>query len=248
MFEGFEEFVLKNISKSEVKFRTLDFLASYFIDFKKISQDKAFLEAEKQLNLFLNFLEQSSANAEKTKTISLFNEISNKELIYFNYDFLNIKSIEQSLLKISDRDFEILGSKIIQKYFGSNNFNITQKSNDGGYDFSGTISLKNEQNKIDSFLSDYPIEIFGQAKKYSNKVHRPDLDNFIGFAYKKQSEKHFKPSIFLFITTSTYSLNTFKDGEKYGIFLKDGFQISQLIFESTNKDINTSEMVSNFLQ
>lgn len=101
----------------------------------------------------------------------------------------------------------------------------TQPTNDDGID--GTI-------KEDKLGLDV---IYLQAKRWSNTVHRPEIDKFIGALTRKRARKG------VFITTSDFSAGAREaiEGLDMKVVLIDGRELSQLMIEN-NLGVGTKEV------
>jgi restriction endonuclease Mrr len=76
------------------------------------------------------------------------------------------------------------------------------------------------------------VSVFGQAKQYTGNISRPEIDKFIGFAKTNFTTRNFKPTAYIFATTSDFSTDALAKASEQGIICWNGFQIASFIYKS----------------
>lgn len=233
------EVILHNVIKrlGRDKIETAELLIECFKE-EGYNKFKAPELAENFLYQFLEFVNTQINDHSKKEIVCLFQPTTNKYVTCFDFGFFEVQEIKRKLLTtITDRQFEFVGAHILKKCFNAIKANSTKGKSDGGYDFYGIINQK-ENGNSNSVLN---IEVFGQAKQYSNNITRPEIDKFVGFIERNKNVYKYKPTIYIFVTTSDYSDGAYEFGTEYGIVCLNGLQISSMIYRqllTNNRNFN----------
>jgi len=221
----FEKMFLDNKSQ---KVDTESCLTEYY----KLKGHDSFMAAQcSQENIpnFISFVEENIRVSEQNHISFIFNKAT-RGIILVNEEYFRIKKIYQNLLNIDWRDFEFLSSVIIEKCFGAYDVKTTQPTADGGVDFKGKISIQSTATRENYGI----IEVYGQSKKYTYNVGRPEIDKFIGAANRIAGKKRFETRLFMFFTTSDFANEAKKELIENDFIGLNGFQIATLIFKHKN--------------
>ena len=240
-----KEVLFKTIKKiGEKKTGTIEILIEYYKDLG-LNVRRASEEAEKNINFFLGLINDEIIFNSIQNTCCLFDVRTNHEITFINEYYFKIQDIKNNIYNsVSDTQFELLCANILKNYLGAINTGVTKKSGDGGYDFFGSLISKNEK----SINRVFSMKVFGQSKRYSSNISRPEIDKFIGFAKRTQHEENFTPCVYIFATTSNFSPEALNEANKYGIICWNGNQLASFIFQSTNnKEANASDIIKEFL-
>ncbi|MBI5741332.1 MAG: restriction endonuclease [Nitrospirae bacterium] len=158
------------------KFETRDLLTEQF----KLKGFNIFQAAEKAENNIRNFVEDIQriiTESHNNNEMSLFKEAT-QSITIVNRNYFIVLDLRNQLQNLKWQDFEDLCGVLMRKCFKAESISITKRSGDGGVDFMGKIPFKSEYATAPFTF----IELYGQAKRYSGNVDRPDVQNFTGVA------------------------------------------------------------------
>lgn len=213
------------------KFKTLDFLTSYFqAEGKNIF--KASEIAESNIQNFIGFAQNNIDNALRKNYCSVFESIDTS-IVVFNKSYPIVAQITEDLLKLTWQEFESFCGVLLKKCFKAESIFISPPSGDGGVDFSAKLPIKTDfSSKPYGF-----VELYGQAKKYAGNVGRVDVDKFTAFANRQKRDNQYPAQLFIFCTTSDFILSALSEIEKNNFIGLNGFQIANLVYgyQKSNK-------------
>jgi restriction endonuclease Mrr len=190
---------------------------------------KAAEEAEKNINSYISFCNEEIQYSAGYGTVSLIGDKTNQNVTLFNNSYFFVQELKHHLLySISDQEFEVICSKVLKHYLHAENTGVTKRSGDGGYDFYGTLISRNK----DALFPCIAVNVYGQSKQYRGNISRPELDKFIGFAKTNFTTRNFKPTVYIFATTSDFSTDALAKATEQGIICWNGFQIASFIYQS----------------
>lgn len=227
---------------SKSKFSTLEFLTSYYqAEGKNMFKSSELAEINTQN--FIGFAQGHIAAASKFNTVSIFENVD-ASIVSFNPEYPIVQSIYKSLHQLTWQEFEDFCGTLLKKCFKAESVVISQKSNDGGVDFSAKTTFKSPfTNNPYGF-----IEIYGQAKKYTGNVGRVDIDKFTAFANRQKRDNQYPAQLFIFCTTSDYNPTAAEEIAKNNFIGLNGQQIAYLIFNYMKSiDFTGDDYLSNFL-
>lgn len=192
---------------------------------------KAAEEAEKNVGSFISFCNEELQYSNSHGTISLIGDKTNQNVTLINREFFLVQNLRLHLFQSIDAyEFEVVCSKVLKHYLHAENTGVTQRTGDGGYDFYGTLINRNNSEVFPCV----PVNVFGQAKQYSGNIIRPEIDKFIGFAQTNFTQRKFKPTVYIFATTSNFSTDALAKAVDQGIVCWNGFQIASFIYKTEN--------------
>jgi len=227
----------------KAKFSTLQFLTSYY-QLEGKNMFRAAELAEINIQNFIGYAQNHIALATKLNTASIFENIDSS-IVSFNLDYPIIQNIYKGLHKLTWQEFEEFCGTLLKKCFNAESVNISQKSNDGGVDFSAKVPFKNLYS-----LSPYGyVELYGQAKKYAGNVGRVDIDKFTAFANRQKRDNQYPAQLFIFCTTSDYIQSALDEISKNNFISLNGQQIAFLVFNQMKSiDFKGDDYLSTFIQ
>ena len=152
--------------------------------------------------------------------------------------------ISNLLPTLTPEEFEIVGARLLSLYgIPRDQLRVTQRSNDGGFDFYGVELL--------DFMTDNRMRrqrhrVLGQAKRYTNKVDHDAMDAFAWrlFAFRLDTGRRFDtyedwfrgsdlPIVGMFITTSSFTDAALSTAISAVVLTLDGRQIAQDLASSS---------------
>ncbi|MBC8321594.1 MAG: restriction endonuclease [Bacteroidetes bacterium] len=208
------------------KWETIDLLEKYFTKKGFINIFKATAMAEKSITHFIEFVNQEINFSSERNIEPLILPTTDESITSVNDNYFIVEKIRDTIVSdVSDIEFEIFCAKLIFNYFNADKYVVTQKGGDGGYDFYIKLLLNNHPL--------FQLEIYGQAKKWRNKIKRPEIDGFLGAPFNNNINKiHF----LVFITTSNFTKDALDYANSNNIICLNGLQISTMIFRTNQKD------------
>ena len=206
------------------KFKTLDFLTSYY-QAEGNNIFKASEKAESNKQNFIGFAQHHIDTAQKNNYCSLFDSVD-ASIVVFNQSYPIVSKIATDLKDLTWQEFESFCGVLLRKCFKADNISISPPSNDGGVDFSAKLPFKTDY----STKPNGSIELYGQAKKYSGNVSRIDVDKFTAFANRQKRDNQYPAQLFLFCTTSDFNSNAQNEIEKNHFIGLNGLQIANLVY------------------
>jgi len=225
------------------KFSTLEFLTSYYQSEGK-NVFKASELAEINIQNFIGYTQSHIATANKLNTVNVFDNVDSS-ITSFNQDYPIVQGIYKSLQALTWQDFEEFCGTLLKKCFKAESVIISQKSNDGGVDFSAKAPFKTPYTTNPFGF----IELYGQAKKYSGNVGRVDIDKFTAFANRQKRDNQYPAQLFIFCTTSDYIQSALDEISKNNFISLNGQQIAFLIFNHMKSiDFKGDDYLSSFIQ
>lgn len=216
------EEIIKNVKSA--RFDTSRFLTKcYQIDDESVFN--APLLAEKNLNIFVGYIQELINNDYKNNIYSLFKNVSAR-ILEPNYNYFIVRDILKDLNAITDLKFEEFCGKLFVNCFNAYDMQITPPKGDGGIDFIGKIPVvANNSN----FRFSYS-KVFGQSKRYTGNISRPEIDKFIGCADRIKDEDKYPSKFFVFCTTSDFVHTSLDELKRKHFIGLNGMQLSTLVF------------------
>ncbi len=241
-----KELLFQSVKSFNVeKVETTTFLIQYFT-LIGLNRFKASEEAEKRINTFIDFINNELIRCSKVGEVCIFQTSSNKNVTNFNLNFFYVQELCKELYSgIDTVEFEVACSKVLKNNLKIENANVTKAKGDGGYDFYGSYLAKGGSDNYTHSV----IEIFGQSKQYAGNISRPEIEKFLGFIQKNNQNRHYKPTIYIFASTSDYSNEALQLANSFGIICWTGMQIASFIFNSLSLRIeNPKEALLNYIK
>jgi restriction endonuclease Mrr len=233
---------IKSLNLDKIDTETL--LNKYYLT-AGFNKFRASEEAQKNIERYIEFCNREVQLSNDNGTVSLINEKTNQNVTILNRNYFFIEELKFHLLNsISDQEFEVVCSKVLKNYLHAENTSVTKRSGDGGYDFFGTLVRKNNNSLFPAVTGD----VFGQAKQYTGNISRPEVDKFIGFAQTNFTIRKFKPTVYIFATTSNFSFEALATAAEQGIVCWNGFQIASFIYQSSVRNsCDANELLFEYL-
>jgi len=222
---------------NQEKIDTTELLVTYF---KRSGYNpfKAAEFAEKNVSVFIDFLNEEITRSYKQGEVCLYLPASNRNVTCVNPDYFFVERLLHELLNgITDREFEFVCASVLKHSISVENAIATKGKGDGGYDFYGRYLLRGGADQF----THATIEIFGQSKQYSGNISRPEIDKFLGFIQNNSRNQKFKPAIYIFATTSDFSPEAKTLADDFGIICWTGMQIASFIFNSLSSKFSTAK-------
>jgi hypothetical protein len=228
-----------NILQNTDRIETESLLNKYY----QIKGLNIFDSAEMAQNNLNQFVDDCNAEIKycRNKNIpSIFLNVTNN-ILNVNRDYFLIMNIKEDLLNLTWEQFEDFASIYIEKTFGTLDTWVSQRTRDGGVDFTARIPFKsNYSQNIYGF-----IEFYGQAKKYEANVGRVEIDKFTAYANRQKRGNTFPAQIFCILTTSDFNIDAQKEIKANSFLSFNGLQMAQLIYSYLS---NNTENLNPFAQ
>lgn len=238
--------IFEDIIRSEISFHSVLDTFKLLVEYFKRNGQNMFRAPESAENNVSNFIKEIQDNINeyhRNNIICLYRKVD-RSITMVEPDYFVVLEIRDQLLKLPWQDFEDFCGVLIRKCFNAQDVKITQRTADWGVDFEGKVPFNAKHNTLPFAF----IELYGQAKRYTNNVCRGDVDSFTAFANRRKRDNQYPAQLFLFCTTSDF-VSSAKDEIKKNFFVGlNGMQIASLVFNEIKDKIVDDNFIDQFVK